>query len=123
MGDCILWTGRRGDHGYGLASHGRLAHRVAYEEAHGPIPPGLCICHTCDVRLCVNTEHMFLGTRSDNNRDMFAKGRDRNGTSTKLTREQVDEIRSLDGTYPAIAARYGVSSSCIGYIKRGQTWQ
>lgn len=77
-GDCILWTGAVSGDGYGNTWHnGRNigAHRLAWEEVHGPIPSGLFVCHTCDVPLCINVDHLFLGTPKDNSQDMARKGR------------------------------------------------
>jgi DNA-binding Xre family transcriptional regulator len=77
-GDCWLWTGARRPLGYGaLKIDGRVlhAHRVAYEPVYGDIPPELVVLHTCDNPPCVNPAHLRLGTRSDNTRDMYAKGR------------------------------------------------
>ncbi|AER50284.1 endonuclease [Mycobacterium phage Jeffabunny] len=53
------------------------AHRVAYELWVGEIPDGLCVCHECDVPKCCNPNHLFLGTRAENNTDRNAKGRSR----------------------------------------------
>lgn len=78
---CLLWTGSVKDNGYGQTCWHRrtvTAHRVAWQMIHGPIPDGLCVMHTCDVRACVNPAHLRLGTFGDNNRDTVAKGRHRN---------------------------------------------
>lgn len=75
---CYLWAGAVIRAGYGkLGRRGRTlsAHRYFWEEENGPIPNGLHVLHKCDVRNCVNPDHMFLGTHGDNMRDMFAKGR------------------------------------------------
>jgi HNH endonuclease len=80
IGSCIEWSGGKNKSGYGRKWHkGRvlLAHRVAWIETHGPIPDGMCVLHRCDVRSCVNVEHLFLGTQADNMRDMAEKGRAR----------------------------------------------
>jgi hypothetical protein len=82
---CVMWDGRPVDaYGYGLRYRARgtkgpkcvLAHRWAWQEAHGrPVPAGLYVCHACDVPGCVNPAHLFVGTARDNTRDAMAKGR------------------------------------------------
>lgn len=81
-GDCWQWTGSRtvsrGVPWYGKTKNrGRtlLAHRVAWEFANGPIPDGLDVLHRCDNPICVNPDHLFLGTHTDNMQDRLAKGR------------------------------------------------
>lgn len=76
--ECWPWSLSRGNHGYGQVSYQRtmhLTHRIAYEMTHGPIPDGLWVLHSCDNPPCCNPKHMFLGTHTDNMRDMTAKGR------------------------------------------------
>lgn len=78
--DCWLWHGPRLNSGYGVFYGPKgwdsiPAHRVAWILTNGDIHPGLHVCHTCDVRLCVNPSHLFLGTSRDNIHDMIRKGR------------------------------------------------
>lgn len=130
---CWLWRARTMPNGYGVVGIRRgvtnLAHRVAWELAHGPIPAGMKVCHRCDVRNCVNPDHLFLGTQADNITDMIAKGRNARGekmTGAKLTEVQVREIRQRHAigsvTQTQLATEYGVASTTIGKILRRQRW-
>ncbi len=77
-GGCSLWLGPTSGTGYGAVRYeGRVwrAHRLAWVFAGNKIPGGMHVCHHCDVRLCINPAHLFVGTRSDNMRDCVAKGR------------------------------------------------
>lgn len=76
---CWIWLGRKWSNGYGMiARNGQrtTAHRAAFEVAFGPISDAtLVVCHKCDVPLCINPEHLFLGTQADNIHDCIRKGR------------------------------------------------
>lgn len=126
-GGCWTWTGAT-IHGYGrFLRDGKniQVHRYIYEETHGPILGGLCVLHKCDNRLCCNPDHLFLGTRAENSRDMIEKGRlvvSLGGR--KLTDDQIREIKQIGKTRPYIelSNRYGVSQSQICRIVNGQVW-
>lgn len=78
MTDCWHWRGAQNKFGYGRMTYeGRLqvAHRLAYRTFVGEIPDGLYVLHKCDNPACINPEHLWLGTYSDNMRDCWAKGR------------------------------------------------
>jgi len=134
---CWKWQGTISAYGYGLLSvdrQNRFAHRVIWELTHGPIPDGMCVCHTCDVRDCVNPNHLWLGTNDENMHDMSMKGRaSRQGhaspgesnPSAKLTEDQVREIRRKDAegmNRPALAAEYGVRYDAIWRIVTRRDW-
>ena len=141
---CWLWTGPtagRVTNRYGTITihYKRIkAHRLSYTLFRGSIPEGLLVCHICDIPLCVNPAHLFLGTYSDNNRDSFEKHRSILAThpervlrygeahhETTLTNEQVYEIRLLYGTVSAkkLAKRFYVSDITIRNIGIRKTWK
>jgi hypothetical protein len=75
---CWNWTASTMPSGYGcLRVEGKTksSHRTVWQLERGEIPHGLCVLHVCDNRRCVRPDHLFLGTRVDNIRDMEAKGR------------------------------------------------
>lgn len=116
---CWIWQGAtlgpRHEYGYcGYAGKTSVtAHRASFMVFNGPIPDDLCVLHTCDVPLCCNPEHLFLGSIAVNNADRFAKGR----YKTKLSSSQVLEIRAaINITQAALALKYGVSREYINQI-------
>ena len=130
---CLEWGGRLTPNGYGqVTRRGKtiLTHRLAWELSNGEIPDGLFVCHHCDNKRCVNTEHLFLGTPSDNTRDMFSKGRGVNNAGEshgmgRLTTRGVDWIRgaiSRGYTQAEIAKSLGVAQTTVSKIKLGQRW-
>jgi hypothetical protein len=133
---CWIWTGTKNGLGYGQLHRGGRsvqAHRAAWEITHGrPVPDGLCVCHNCpdgDNRLCCNPEHMFLGTKTENNADRNRKGRQVQGErhlSAKLTPEKIREatrLRSEGLTFVQLGERYGVAATNISRAVQGKSWK
>lgn len=80
---CIEWLGRKDRDGYGVDPWEWRAHRMAWFIFNGPIPPGMCVCHSCDNRACINVNHLWVGSQLENARDMYAKGRNVNRNALK----------------------------------------
>lgn len=128
---CWEWQGSLHRLGYGRFGKSSFAHRGAWEAANGPVDHGLCVCHKCDNRRCVNPDHLFLGTHAENMRDMVIKGRSprkvgSNHNMAKLTEHDVSIIKwCLDAgvQQTRLAGLYGVSKGAIGFIARGEHWK
>jgi hypothetical protein len=133
---CARWTAGLDGNGYGrfwLDGRTQSAHRVAWMLEHGPIPDDRQVLHRCNQPICVNVEHLSLGTHGENMDYRNSLGRqarprgERNGQA-KLTEAQVLEIRReyvsgsrTHGTV-ALGRRYGVNRVNIWRILAGQTW-
>jgi hypothetical protein len=131
---CWFWMNATAPNGYGVVNVGRRttrAHRLSYEVAHGVrLPSSIDVCHTCDIRCCVNPDHLFKGTRADNMRDCAEKGRIRipglageDLPQSVLTERQVLEIRASRKSQRALARDYGVDKGTIAHIVHRKTWK
>jgi hypothetical protein len=125
-GKCHEWPGGRISSGYGavrVKGKQQLAHRVAWEQAHGRIPKGKLVLHRCDNKICVNPQHLFLGSHANNTHDMVAKGRWKG--NVKLTIKEVARIRKLyqAGTLQrTLATQFAVTQAHVSNIVRKQRW-
>lgn len=126
---CWNWTGLITRYGYGqtrITGTAEHIHRLSYKLVHGEInPPSLVVCHKCDNRRCFNPDHLFLGTRDDNQKDMKAKRRsafgERNARAT-LTAEQVAAIIADPRRQRIIGIDFGITQGHVSAIKRGERW-
>lgn len=123
---CWYWTGPINRGGYGLLRvDGKNigSHRLSYLIYKGDFKQSLFVCHTCDNRACVNPDHLFLGTMTDNMRDMWRKQRgvsspgEKSG-SARLTEKDVLAIRAARETvdYREIAKKYGIHDRYVYMI-------
>ena len=132
---CWLWTASTFNTGYGRFGKNvdgkwktGSAHRASYTIHKGDIPKGMYVCHRCDVKTCVNPDHLFLGNNQDNMSDMINKGRSLTGSknpNSKLSEKEVKEISVLleQGVYQKdIAKRYNIVQSTVSVIKLGDHW-
>ena len=132
-GDCWIWTGRRDPCGYGRYHTGseHLAHRLSWTWCRGLIPDKMYVLHRCDNPPCVNPEHLFIGTQSDNMIDGITKGRVRlppqdgeQNHQAKLTAALVEKIRvryAAGGVLQRqLAVEYGLTS--VSAILTGDEW-
>lgn len=131
---CWLWNGSISNIGYGVFPYNgeNKAHRVSYAYFVGDIPPGKKILHKCDVRNCVNPDHLFIGTQADNVADMMKKGRNKTtpkyadkNPMAKATWEIVADIRN--GVESGIrqcdmAVKHGLSRMTVSRIVRKESW-
>ena len=140
---CWLWKGyrlkvtRNGRGGYGtfaMVWREKIpAHLAAWLLFRGPIPDGMVVRHRCDVRACVNPDHLELGTYKDNTADMYERGRACAGDAMRsakgfisLTEDQVRRIRARYAaggvSQTALGEEFGVSQATISRLLRRKTY-
>lgn len=122
---CLEWQSTVKKDGYGsFHFNGRQvqAHRIAYMFWGGGIPEGMKVLHKCDNRKCVDINHLFLGSLADNVADMDSKNR--RGSKSKLTYDQVEQIKGMLAdrySQADIGKIFGVCQTVISRIKLGRT--
>ena len=127
---CWRWIGYKDKGGYGhIGFGGEMIHRFSYRRFKGEIPEGLCVCHTCDVRDCVNPNHLWLGTTQENTADKISKGRQIRGEkigSSKLKDEDILKIRKMriEGKkQKEICEAFGISRATVMLICQNKLWK
>lgn len=131
---CWLWLRSVGSHGYGNAclpgTRVTTAHRVSYLAFNGEIPDGMLIQHSCDNRICVNPDHLSLGTDKTNAEDKMRKGRGNHEgrvfpphPTRKLTPGQVVSVRQSSESVAKIARRVSMDPAAIQRIRDGRHYR
>lgn len=134
--DCWYWVATTDQSGYGLinAMGETRAHRLSWRLLKGNIPNGMSVLHKCDVRGCVNPEHLFLGTQLDNMRDCKQKGRikppkGRCGQRNPMSRLTEDNVQAIRSEYSAggisqkkLAIKYKVAVMTVNQAIRRISW-
>ena len=143
MSGCHIWLGSCDDKGYAhititdRTATGRRdvtvrVHRFNYIRKFGPVAKGIVVRHKCDMRCCVNPDHLVAGTQRDNVADMIARGRHRPGRGERhgnsvLTEERVEAIRLLyeKHEYPLLklARIFSVNAGTIRRVVDGVAWR
>lgn len=136
---CWEWIGAKDSSGYGRFWTGKKntgAHQYSYTITKGTIPNKMVVMHTCDNSLCVNPEHLNIGTQKDNIQDMYIKSRNRkketytsghNHHLALFTKKQVANIRNIylkgNISWSKLAKKFGASKRCIGNILQNNTYK
>jgi hypothetical protein len=128
---CILWLKCEDEHGYGMMQYKKFntrAHRLSWIAHRGPIPPGMHVLHHCDVRPCINPDHLYIGDNDDNMADRQKRGRHKplkgeaNGQA-RFTEDDVLKIRAMDKPIAHIARELQCSETAIRLIRQQKTWK
>lgn len=126
---CWLWLGALNSQGYArILRHGKhqIGSRISYAAFYGDDPGDRFVLHKCDIPICVNPDHLFLGSPADNSADMKNKGRSLYGernARAKITEQQARAIRMDDRPAHQIADDYGVTATLVRSIKIGKAWR
>jgi hypothetical protein len=118
--ECWNWSGQRDKDGYGCfrfsTAKPMRAHRYSFELHGGQPQDGLFVCHKCDNPSCVNPNHLYLGSQSDNMKDRHRAGK----TPFRISIETVKAIKASAETGAVLAKRYNISESQVHNIRHGR---
>jgi hypothetical protein len=123
---CWIWQGpvARGYGRVSIVGSAWLIHRLSWEVHHGPIPPGMLVCHHCDSRGCWNPEHLFIGTNADNNRDARAKGRGNgHGVMNMQKAETIRHLWRAGMSRNEIVTQMNLTLGQVYGVTSGKYWQ
>lgn len=142
--DCLFWSRGKTGYGYGVFYRKRdskgvliqeLVHRVSWELFNNKqIPKGMCVCHSCDNKLCIKGEHLWIGTQSENIQDAYDKKRKIAGfgvgeqnCNAKIGLDTARKLRKLyktgDWSQKELGSLFRITQSNVGYIIRNKTWK
>lgn len=136
---CLIWNGAvsggykskpNTQYGYiKIDGKTQRVHRVMYEIHSGPIPEGMVLCHKCDNPLCINPDHLFLGTQAENVQDMIEKKRQYHprGEMNNSKLKECEVIRILEAAKQGVSLhilsqKYSVHVVTIRNIVSGKKW-
>ena len=128
---CWLWLKALSVTGYAVLQYGGKVNKVSrlsYGLYKGEVPDCLHVLHRCDNPVCINPDHLFLGTDKDNMRDKQAKGRGfissgaKSGMA-KLTEAQVEEALTSTTRHIDLASKFKVSADVIVDVRSGLSWK
>ncbi len=129
--DCWNWTGAKFLSNYGMLVHGKQlrVHRVSWQIHNRQLQEGEIVRHLCHNRLCVNPDHLAIGSHQDNMDDMVSANRQATGIRhgrAKLTEPKVRAIKALvkaGWKQNYLAKSYGVHHVTINDIATGRRWK
>lgn len=127
---CWIWVGNTVNGRYGWVRYegsNKTAHRVSWCVKNGVIPKNKMILHHCDNKLCVNPDHLYVGTHRDNMNDKVARNKQFKGETVptaKLTDNEARQIKNDKNTSGVeLARKYGVSPATISEIRLSRHWK
>ena len=124
---CWLWLGAK-SHGYAaFYAEGRVqyAHQISFRIFTGVIPNGLDVLHTCNTKLCINPNHLYLGTDTENGADRVRDGISVKGSKAgqaKLTDDLVKYVRYSCKSHSELSRELNVGISTIWSVRNGISW-
>jgi len=128
------WTASTDTGGYGHMRVGKKperAHRLSYRIHIGEIPKGMFVLHSCDNRICVNPDHLHLGTNADNMREKVERGRshhpigETNGRAVLSESDVISIIEKYKNGIPkkTLMKDYNIKSTQFRRIINRESWK